>query len=51
MSIFNITFVLLNSIKEFVFIWSNEIALFLDILVGLVTAGIKTDEIKDLNIC
>ena len=47
---------MLGSINEFVFIWSINIALFLDIFIGVVTAGIKLclnngkfDNLKGLN--
>ena len=40
---FRILVVILESINEFVLIWSIKVALFLDILVGLVTVTIKSN--------
>lgn len=55
-STFKIPVVMPGSINEFVFIWSINIALFLDIFIGVVTAGIKLclnngkfDNLKGLN--
>ena len=39
-STFKIPVVMLESTKEFVFIWCIKVALFLDILAGLVTTVI-----------